>query len=159
ATGQETGRDLGLESFATLATGERILTPACYREAERHLKRLQRCVSRRKKGSHRLAAAVKLLATAHQTVRRQRADFHHKVALHLVQTNDTISHEDLRTANMVKNHPLAKSISDAGWSAFLGILSFTAACAGRRVVAVPPASPSHACSGCGVLVAKALSAR
>ena len=77
----------------------------------------------------------------------------------LVQTNDTIYHEDLQTANMVKNHHLAKSISDAGWSAFLSILAAKAACAGRRVVAVPPAYTSQTCSGCGVLVAKGLSVR
>ena len=69
-TGQETGIDLGLESFATLSNGERILTPERYRKAERRLKRLQRCVSRRQKGSHRRRKAVRLLARAHQTVRR-----------------------------------------------------------------------------------------
>ena len=60
---------------------------------------------------------------------------------------------------MVKNHHLAKSISDAGWSAFLNILSNKAACAGRSVVAVPPAYTSQACSGCGAMVAKGLSVR
>ena len=60
---------------------------------------------------------------------------------------------------MVKNHSLAKSISDAGWSGFLGILAFKAVCAGKRAVAVPPAYTSQACSGCGVVVAKGLSVR
>ncbi len=158
-TGQETSIDLGLESLATLANGEHILTPACYQQAEKHLKRLQRCVARRTKGSNRRRKAVKLLAKAHLKVKRQRQDFHHKTALRLVQTSDTIYHEDLQTANLLKNHHLAKSISDAGWAQFLGILSFKAACAGRRVVAVPPAYTSQACSGCGVLVAKGLSVR
>jgi putative transposase len=90
---------------------------------------------------------------------RQRQDFHHQTALALVRQDDTISHEDLRVANMVQNHHLAKSISDAGWSAFLTILSFTAACAGRSVIAVDPAYTSQACSGCGALVAKGLSVR
>jgi putative transposase len=66
-------------------------------------------------------------------VRRQRADFHHKTALALVCTYDTIYHEDLRVANMVQNHRLAKSISDAGWAAFLVILTFKAESAGKRV--------------------------
>src|SRR6185369_11797460 len=73
--------------------------------------------------------------------------------------NDVIYHEDLQTANMLRNHHLAKSISDAGWSAFLSILAFKAACAGTRVVAVPPAFTSQICSGSGVLVAKGLSMR
>jgi len=158
-TGQETGIDLGIESFATLANGEHILTPACYRKAEQRLKRLQRCVSRRKKGSQRRRKAVRLLARAHQTVRRQRQDFHHKTALSLVRDNDAIYYEDLQTANLLKHHHLAKSIADAGWSQFLTILSFKAACAGRSAVAVPPAFTSQTCSGCGVLVTKGLSVR
>src|SRR6185312_14484968 len=112
-TGQETGIDLGLESFATLA--------------------------RRKKGSHRRRKAVALLAKAHQHIARQRRDFHHKEARKLVQAYDVIYHEDLQTANMVKNHHLAKSINDAGWSAFLSILAFKAVGAGKRVQAVNPA--------------------
>jgi putative transposase len=159
STGQETGIDLGLEAFATLADGTRIFHPGWYRKAERALKTAQRRVSRRKKGSHRRHKAAQLLAKAHLKVKRQRADFHHKTALQLVQQNDTIYHENLQTANMVKNHHLAKSISDAGWSQFLSILSFKAACAGRRVIAVNPAFTSQTCSGCGVIVSKGLSAR
>ena len=80
-TGQETGIDLGLESFATLADGTMIHNPRCYRRAERRLKTAQRRVSRRKKGSNRRRKAVKLLAKAHQKVKRQRQDFQHKTAL------------------------------------------------------------------------------
>lgn len=158
-TGADTGIDLGLESFATLADGAPVANPRIFRVAERNLKRAQRRVSRRKRGSHRRRKAVQLLARAHQRVRRARTDFHHKTALALVRAYDTISHEDLQTANMLKNHHLAKSISDAGWSAFLGILSFKAAEAGKTVVAVPPAYTSQACSRCGVLVYKGLSVR
>ena len=158
-TGDETGIDLGLESFATLADGQPIANPRIFRVAEMKLKRTQRRVSRRVKGSHRRRKAVKLLAKAHQDVRRARADFHHKTALALVRQYDTISHEELQPANMVRNHTLAKSISDAGWSAFLSILSFKAVEAGKTVVAVPAAFTSQACSGCGVLVHKGLSVR
>jgi putative transposase len=158
-TGHETGIDLGLESFATLADGTMIHNPRCYRRAERRLKTAQRRVARRKKGSNRRKTAVKVLAKAHLNVKRQRADFHHKTALTLVQQHDTIYHEDLQTANMLRNHHLAKSIADAGWSQFLSILAAKAAYAGRRVVAVPPAYTSQTCSGCSVVVKKGLSVR
>jgi putative transposase len=159
STGQETGIDLGLESFATLANGQRIFTPSYYRKAEAYLRRCQRRVARRKKGSHRRRKAVALLAKAHQHIANQRRDFHHKAAHTLVRAYDVIHYEDLRVANMVQNHHLAKSISDAGWSAFLAILAFKAANAGKRVQAVNPAFTSQACSGCGVLVPKGLSVR
>ena len=156
-TGQETGIDLGLESFATLADGGQIATPRVFRVAEMALKRAQRRVSRRKQGSHRRRKAVHLLATAHQRVQRTRRDFHHKTAL--VRQYDTVYHEDLRVRNLVQNHSLAKSIADAGWSAFLAIRTFKAASAGKRVQAVNPACTSQACSGCGVIVSKGLSVR
>jgi putative transposase len=161
ATGQETGIDLGIEAFATLSDGTRIFHPGCYRKAERALKSAQRRVSRRKQGSHRRRKAVHLLARAHQTVKRQRRDFHHQtaLALALMRTNDTISHEHLPPANLVTNHHLAKSITDAGWGAFLIILTDKAACAGRRVIAVNPAYTSQRCSGCGEGVSKGFSVR
>ena len=111
------------------------------------------------KGSNRRRKAVRLLAKAHQKVRHQRRDFQHKSALSLVNQYDTVYFEGLHTANMVKNHHLAKSIMDAGWSAFLTILSYKAACAGRSVFAVNPAVTSQTCSGCGALVAEGLSVR
>ena len=159
ATGQDTGIDLGLEAFATLSNGTHIFSPGWYRKAERTLKTSQRRVSRRKKGSNRRRKAIALLAKAHLQVRRQRQDFHHKTALALVRANDVIYHEDLQVRNMVRNHHLAKSIQDAGWAAFLSIVAFKAACARKRVVAVPSGYTSQTCSGCGVLVAKGLSVR
>jgi putative transposase len=144
---------------ATLSDGTRIFHPGRYRKAERALKTAHRRVSRRKKGSKRRRKAVKLLAKAHQKVRRQRADFHHKTALALERANDTIYHEDVQVRTMLRNHHLAKSSSDAGWSACLTMLPYKAAYAGRRVVALDPAFTSQMCSGCGVLVSKGLSVR
>ncbi|MFI5272271.1 MAG: RNA-guided endonuclease InsQ/TnpB family protein, partial [Ktedonobacterales bacterium] len=158
ATGCETGIDLGLESFATWADGRQIANPRIFRVAEMRLKRAQRRVSPRTLGSQRRHKAVKLLAKAHQRVRRARADFHHQAALALVRQYDTIYHEDVRTANLLRNHHhLAKSIADARWAQFLSILAFKAGCAGKRVGAVPPAYTSQTCSGYGVLVHKSLS--
>src|SRR5260221_754984 len=158
-TGRATGIDVGLKSFATLADGSQIANPRIFRVAELNLRRAQRRVSRRKEGSTRRRGAVVLPSKAYQTVKRQRTDFHHKTAFALLREYDTIYLEDLRVANMVRNHHLAKSISDAGWSAFRTILEAKAACAGRQVVAVPPAYTSQACSGCGVMVTKDLSVR
>jgi putative transposase len=107
-TGQGTGIDLGLVAFATLADGTMLHNPRCYRKAEAYLLPCQRRVARRKQGSNRCRKAVKLLAKAHQNVKRQRQDFHHKAALALVRENDTIYYEDLQTANLLKNHALAK---------------------------------------------------
>jgi putative transposase len=159
ATGQETGIDVGLKVFLVAANGGIVENPRHYRRAERYLAKCQRRVSRRKKGSHRRRKAVVVLAKAHQTVRRQRQDFHHKTALTLLRQYDTVYLEDLRVANMVRNRHLAKSISDAGWAAFRAILDAKAVCAGRRVIAVPPAYTSQDCSGCGERVPKSLSIR
>jgi putative transposase len=159
AAGQETGIDVGLKVFLVTTQGVVFENPQYYRRAERYLAKCQRRASRRLKGSHRRRKAVMLLAKAHQTVQRQRRDFHHKTALAVVQQNDTIYHEDLRVAGMVRNRHLAKSISDAGWAQFRSILEAKAAYAGRRVVAVPPAYTSQDCSGCGERVPKSLSVR
>ena len=158
-TGQETGIDVGLVHFLTRADGAHVSNPRHLRTAERTLKKAQRRVSRRKQGSNRRKKAAQLCAKQHLKVRRQRRDFHHKTALALVREYDTISLEDLRVANMVRNHRLSKSISDAGWAAFRAILEAKAAYAGRQVLAVPPAFTSQDCSGCGARVRKSLNVR
>jgi putative transposase len=123
-------------------------------------------VSRRTQGSKRRRKAVRLLKRHHQTVQRQRRDFHHKTTLALLRQYDVISLEDLRVANMVRNHHLAKRISDAGWAVLRTIVEAKAACAGRQLSAVPPAYTSQNCSGvlpdgsrCRQRVAKSLSVR
>jgi putative transposase len=158
-TGNETGIDVGLKAFLVTADGEQVANPRHYRKAEKALAKAQRRVSRRKKGSKRRRKAVHLLARKHQHVRRQRTDFHHKTAMGLLRQYDTIYLEDLQVANLVQNPHLAKSISDAGWAQFRTILESKAACAGRRVVAVPPAYTSQDCSSCGGRVPKSLSIR
>jgi putative transposase len=159
ATGRETGIDVGLKVFLITADGEVVENPRLHRRGEKQLAKAQRVVSRRKKGSHGRRKAVGHLQRAHQHVQRQRLDFHHKTALMLLRNYDTIYLEDLQVANLVRNHHLAKSIADAGWAQFRTILEAKAACAGRRVVAVPAQYTSQDCSGCGTRVPKSLSVR
>jgi putative transposase len=99
------------------------------------------------------------MPTGAQHVTNQRRDFRYKEAHRLVHQYDVIDREDLRVRNMVKNPCLAKSIADAGSGQFLSILTFKAASAGKRVVAVSPAYTSQRCSGCGRMVWKGLSVR
>src|SRR5258708_931904 len=158
-SGQATGIELGLESLAPLADGSQIAHPRILRVAALNLKRAPRRVARRKKGSQRRRKAVVRRAKAHQHTRNQRRDFPHQEACKLLRAYDVIYHDELRVRTRVPNHSLAKSLADAGWSAFLAIRTFTAASAGKRVHAVTPAYTSQACSGCGVLVSKGLSVR
>ena len=159
-TGKRVGIDVGIENFATLSTGKPIENPEYLREAERELKTAQRKVSRRRdKRSKRRRKAVKLLAKKHQKIARQRADFHHKTALEIVRKYDRITVEDLNIKGMVKNHRLAKSISDAGWSQFTEILTSKAESAGRKVSKVNPSYTSQDCSKCGARVRKTLATR
>ena len=158
-TGASVGVDVGIESFATLSTGEAIPNPQYLHKAERELKTAQRRVSRRKKGSNRRRKAALLLAKKHQKITRQRRDFFHKLSLRLVKEFDSTVFEDLNIAGMVKNHHLAKAISDAAWGTFILIHEGKASSAGRRVVKVPSAFTSQDCSACGARVRKSLAVR
>jgi putative transposase len=158
-TGNEVGIDMGLKSFLTTSEGEHVENPRWFHASEKKLRWHNKRVSRRKPGSKRRKKAVKDLAKVHQTVARQRLDYQHKEANKLIVQNDVIYHEDLEVRNMVKNHRLAKSISDAGWGQFLTLLHHKAASAGREVVAVPAQYTSQDCSRCGTRVPKSLSVR
>jgi putative transposase len=136
-TNRETGIDVGLKVFLVTADGEAVANPRHYRTAEQQLAKAHRRVSRRTKGSTRRRKAVRLLASKQQKVKRQRTDFHHKTALALPRTYDVVYLEDLQVRNLVRNHHLAKRISDAGWAAVRTILTSKAASAGTWVVAVP----------------------
>lgn len=157
--GKAVGIDVGLESFATLSDGTQIANPRYYRAAERKLKQAQRRLSRRVKGSNRYHKARALFAKAHLKVKRARQDFAHKIARALVNTYDHIAVEQLNIRGMLRHHPLAKSISDAGWGRFLRILIAKAASAGRVVVEVNPAGTSQVCAQCGESVPKRLAVR
>jgi len=159
ATGRNVGIDLGLAHFYTDSDGATVENPRHLRRSERALKRLQRRVSSKVKGSRNRAKARGRLGRKHLKVRRQRKDFAVKTARALIMSNDVIAYEDLKVRSMVKNRHLAKSISDAGWRAFVSWLDYLAHVYGKVVVAVPPAYTSQDCSGCGERVKKALSER
>jgi putative transposase len=155
-TGQSVGIDVGLENFATLSTGEQIDNPRYFRKAELALKAQQRQVSRKKRGSANRRKVVVLLGKKHLKVSRQRSDFFHKTSNQIVKEFDAIAVEDLNLKGLVKNHHLAKSISDAAWGNFINILSAKAENAGRRFVKVPAAYTSQDCYQCGNRVKKSL---
>jgi putative transposase len=153
------GIDMNLENFLTDSHGEVVENPRFLRKSEKQLKGRQRQVSRKKKGSNNRKKAVNKLARKHLKIQRQRKDFAIKTARTLVQSNDLIVYEDLRVKNMVKNHCLAKSISDAAWSLFTNWLKYFGKLYGVPVVAVPPHYTSQECSECHVMVKKSLSTR
>ncbi len=158
-TGESVGIDVGIENFAALSTGEVIENPKYLRQAERELKIAQRKVSRKKlRGSNRRKAA-RILARKHQRVANQRRDFFHKLANQIIREFDEIAVEDLNIKGMLKNHHLAKSISDAAWNTFLQILIAKAENAGRRVWKVAAAFSSQDCSRCGERIKKSLAVR
>ncbi len=152
------GIDVGLSHFLVTDEGEAIEVPQYYRKAQKRLKRLQRAVSRKKKGSNRHKKAVKRLSKAHQKVANQRWDFHHKVAHWLLRKGKHVAHEALNIKGLARTR-LAKSVHDAGWGQFLQILAVKAARAGLLTIAVDPKGTSQECSGCGRVVPKGLHER
>jgi putative transposase len=157
-TGRDCGLDLGLTTFAMLDDGTAVNNPRLLRHAEGNLRRAQRRLSRRKRGSQRRNKARELLAGHHRHIANERRDHIHKVARTLVNSFDRIAVEKLNVQGLASGC-LSKSVNDAGWGMFLAILVAKAANAGREVVAVDPAGTSQVCSGCGVVVRKSLSER
>lgn len=146
------GIDVGIKSFCVDSDGGHEDSSSFFRRSGKLLRIRQRTLSRRKKGSQgRQQAKIQVVKT-HEKVSRQRNDFLHKLANHYVQNYGTICVENLNIKGMVKNHHLAKSISDAGWGKFFELLSYKAEEAGRVVIKVPRFEPtSKTCSSCGVI--------
>lgn len=152
------GIDVGLESFAVMSSGEVIQNPRYYKEAQKKLRRCQRKVARRKKGSKSRKKAVVLLQKAYAHVRNQRKDFHHKLAHQIVRDYGVIAIEDLNVKGLARGW-LSKSVHDVGWSSFFGILSYKAENAGRQLIKVDPRGTSQRCYKCQTEVRKELSQR
>jgi len=158
-SGNAVGLDMGLNYFYTDSNGVQVENSRYLRKSEKALKRAQKKVSRRKKGSNNRKKAINQLGIRHLKVSRQRKDFAVKAARNVVLSNDFVAVENLQVRNMVKNHHLAKSISDASWSMFVNWLEYFAKTMGKVVVAVPPQYTSQNCSSCGATVKKSLSVR
>ena len=159
ATGKTVGIDVGLNHFYTDSNENTIENPRYLRKSEKSLKRLQRKLSRKKKGSNNRFKAINRVSRKHLKVSRQRKDFAIKTARCVVQSSDLVAYEDLKVRNMVKNHRLAKSISDAAWSQFRQWVEYFGKVFGVTTVAVPPHYTSQNCSNCGKVVKKSLSTR
>ena len=153
------GIDVGLSEIATLSTGEKIPNPRWLRTSEKKLAKEQRKLSKKQKGSANRRKQKIEVAKVHRTIRNQRKDFHHKLSRELVNQYDLIVFEDLKIKNMMKNHYLAKSISDAGWDELVNFTSYKAEWAGRFAEQVNPNGTTIECYMCGEAVPKTLSTR
>ena len=149
----------GLKSFSTDSDGQTVDNPRYLRKAEQKLKRLHRRVSRTRKRSNNRKKAIQRLAKAYLKVTRQRQDFARKTARALIMSSDMIAYDDLQIAHLVKNHRLAKSISDASWGLFLSWVRYYGRLADVPIVKVSPRFTTQDCSGCGERVYKSLSQR
>jgi len=158
-TGKSIGIDVGLKSLITLSNGQQIEPPQFLRQSENKLAKQQRNLSRKKKGSNNRDKQRIKVGKLHRTIRNQRLDFAHKVSRKLVNAYDLIVLEKLQIQNMVKNHHLAKSISDAGWYQLIQFTKYKAEYAGKVVELVDPKNTTQNCSSCGKKVPKSLSVR
>ena len=158
-TGKEIGLDVGIESFYTDSNGHHEPNPKFYQKAEKSIKHSQRQIYKKQKGSSGRKKARKLYAKKHLKVSRQRNEHAKRIARNVCKSNDLVAYEDLRVANLVKNHCLAKSISDASWYLFRQWIEYFAVKFDKVAIAVAPHYTSQKCSSCGVIVKKSLSTR
>ncbi len=158
-TNSEIGIDVGLEYFYSDSNGHHEENPRYLRKAEENIKRSQRNIYKTKKGSFGRRKARGVYARKHLRVTRQRNEHAKRLARNLCLANARVVLEDLNVSGLVKNHKLAKSISDAAWYNFRCWLEYFGQKFGREVIAVPPHFTSQECSNCGALVQKSLSTR
>ncbi|GAX34852.1 RNA-guided endonuclease InsQ/TnpB family protein [Nodularia sp. NIES-3585] len=158
-TGNTIGLDVGIKEYYTDSDGTMVENPKFLRVGEKALRRSQRRVSRKVKGSSNRGKARQILGKRHLKISRQRKDHAVKLARCVVQSNDLIAYEDLRIKNLVKNHCLAKSINDASWYQFRVWVEYFGKVFKRVTVAVNPQYSSQECSSCGEVVKKTLSTR
>jgi putative transposase len=145
------GVDLGLTHYATLSTGEKIENPRKLRWSQKKLAHLQRKFSKTKKGSNRRNKARLKVARCYERISNQRKDFLHKLSTRLIRENQAIAIEDLNVSGMMANHKLAKSIQDASWGTFVGMLKYKAEWYGKTILQIGRFQPSSKICSCGVV--------
>jgi len=153
------GLDMGITYLVADSDGGFVKNPKSFRASAKKLAHAQQKLAKCRKGSHRRRKAKKLVARVHERIANQRKDKLHKVSRAYVNGYGAIAIEDLKPANMVRNHSLALSISDASWGLLRFFLAYKAESAGREFVAVPPHYTSQKCSRCKEFVQKSLSVR
>ena len=149
------GIDAGITSLVTFSTGEKIANPKHERRDRVRLALAQRRLAKKQKGSANRAKAKVKVARVYARITDRRTDFLHKLSTRIIRENQTVVIEDLSVRNMVRNHSLARAISDASWSEFRRQLEYKADWYGRTVIAIDRFYPSSkTCSACGVIAAK-----
>jgi len=149
------GIDLGLTTFATLSTGEKVPSPKPLAKSLKRLRRAQKRLSRKVKGSKRRESARRKVARIHARIKDQRTDFLHKLSTRIVRENQAIILEDLNVSGMVTNRKLARAISDAGWYSFRQMIEGKSIRYGRDFQVISRWEPtSQRCSSCGQLGGK-----